>query len=379
MSKLPTKNGGMKMNNKQKTVDEYIQILIDKNGYISKDISVDIIPEGHPAWKRYYGKISECEYEQTVEETAEIIEVYKNLYGLLKMLEYEGLKENYSARMLVRIVKYYEKEIENNNKSDYELANFYMELAFWGGRAYYPETGKPIYSTDDVLGFYDKALSLYEKSDEADESDIVYVYRQKGYSMQERPGDESHYKIAMEYYEKSLELYKKVLPQDDITIADIYLDMERLCGCISSCDSLMKEYCEKALSILPENHELRRKAYECYGYLVIGPEIKRISTDYYKQRLNFENSYDDLISIYEHLQSNASENGKYDEAVDYGNKLIELLKKVCGVIKPPVFGKLRSAYIAMANIYENGYKDYKKSEEYRRLAQSSAEFLLWSI
>ena len=90
------------MKNKKKTVDEYIQILLYKNGYISKHIPIELIPEGHPAWQRYHHKISEAEYEETLQETDEVLEIYIYLHLLFKVLSYYDFSEEYRMRIVNR-------------------------------------------------------------------------------------------------------------------------------------------------------------------------------------------------------------------------------------------------------------------------------------
>lgn len=366
------------MKNKQKTVDEYIQILIDKNGYISTELDLAntsfIIPENHPVLYREDILEDEYKYEQTLVENDETVEIYKNLSILFEALNCTLHKEDYFQR----IIKYYQIKIDNNRYEDnHNLAGLYLELAKWSGHALSTVRGHgeclnvfkiepSFYGADelytkDILQFFNQALILYKNSEKTKETEIADVYWQRGKFISERKENSDYSKTALQYYKRALRIYKKIIPKDDASIARIYLDIARILYEDKGEVEAIK-YCKNALNILQDNNEVKAEAYSLLG--LFESDICK-SADYYKKVLDYEHNYRDLVIAYSEAKRSSFFACRYEDAKHYGEKLIELCKKICS-FHHTIYSRttLLEAYLDMAKVYDVGYHDYEKSKYY---------------
>lgn len=330
------------MKNKQKTVDEYIQILLDKNGYISKHIPIELIPEGHPAWQRYHHKISEAEYEETLQETDEVLEIYIYLHLLFKVLSYYDFSEEYR----MRIVNYYEKQIS----SDTNIVNTikaYSELGYWCG-AIYPE--------DKAIKYFDTAINLCKQNSKISVTNLADVYINKGDYVKEYCSENDK---ALKYYEKALKLYMSCARSDkDIKIAEIYLNIAEA---IYDDEFQSKKYCEKALDMLPEEHEMRGSVYNALGGIYFGKDSPK-AFNCHKKSLDYAMPVWDLIVTYVNIADSANRARKFDEAIYYYERGIELCNKVCSFNSTDNYSYISNVYWSMSHTYDYGFGDYDKAK-----------------
>ncbi|CAF4609322.1 unnamed protein product, partial [Rotaria socialis] len=87
------------------------------------------------------------------------------------------------------------------------------------------------------MGHFDQAEELYNGllENASDDSDRAFIYHQLGVMK----NDQGEYQQAVTFYEKSLEIYRKTLPEDDASLAPTY-------NCIGLVYNNMGEY-SKAL------------------------------------------------------------------------------------------------------------------------------------
>ncbi|CAF2151177.1 unnamed protein product, partial [Rotaria magnacalcarata] len=73
------------------------------------------------------------------------------------------------------------------------------------------------------VGHLDQAEELYQEllKNASTDSERAHIYHMLGMLKD----DQGKYQEAVKFYEKSLEIYRKTLPEDDASLADLYNDM----------------------------------------------------------------------------------------------------------------------------------------------------------
>ncbi|CAF5221597.1 unnamed protein product, partial [Rotaria magnacalcarata] len=134
------------------------------------------------------------------------------------------------------------------------------------------------------VGHFDQAEELYNEllKDASTDSDIAYIYHELG---RVRKG-QGEYPEAVKFYEKSLEIKRKTLSEDDVSLADTY-------GNIGIVYKNMGEY-SKAL----EYYEKANKIFE----ISLSPTHPDLAT-----------SYNNIGSVYDSM-------GEYSKALQYYEK-----------------------------------------------------------
>ncbi|CAF4713474.1 unnamed protein product, partial [Rotaria socialis] len=96
------------------------------------------------------------------------------------------------------------------------------------------------------VGHFDQAEELYNEllENASTDSDRAFIYHQLGYLKD----DQGEYQQAVTFYEKSLEIKRKTLPEDDVSLAPTY-------GNIGLVYDNMGEY-SKALEYYEKSHKI---------------------------------------------------------------------------------------------------------------------------
>ncbi|CAF2110909.1 unnamed protein product, partial [Rotaria magnacalcarata] len=127
------------------------------------------------------------------------------------------------------------------------------------------------------VGHYNQAEELYQEllKSASTESDRAYIYHQLG-TLQHQQGK---YPEAANFYEKSLEIYRKTLPEDDASLAPTYSNIGAVYYNMGKYAKALEFY-EKSLKIreisLPSNHPDLAISYNNIGlvYNMIGEYSK---------------------------------------------------------------------------------------------------------
>ncbi|CAF4378511.1 unnamed protein product, partial [Rotaria magnacalcarata] len=141
------------------------------------------------------------------------------------------------------------------------------------------------------VGHFNQAEELYNEllKGASDDSDRAFIYHQIG-SLKD---DQGKYPEAVKFYEKSLEIKRKTLPDDDASLAPIYSNIGGVYGRMGEYSKAL-EYYEKSLQIreisLPPTHP------------------------------NLATSYNNIGSVYDSM-------GEYSKALEYYEKYLEITKK----------------------------------------------------
>ncbi|CAF4994063.1 unnamed protein product, partial [Rotaria magnacalcarata] len=121
------------------------------------------------------------------------------------------------------------------------------------------------------VGHLDQAEELYNEllKGASTDSDIAAIYHQLGYLKD----DQGEYKDAVEFYEKSLEIYRKTLPEDDASLAPTYTNIGGVYNNMGEYSKAL-EYYEKDLEItkkaLPPTHPDLATSYTSIGVAYYG-------------------------------------------------------------------------------------------------------------
>ncbi|CAF3383628.1 unnamed protein product [Rotaria socialis] len=162
------------------------------------------------------------------------------------------------------------------------------------------------------VGHFDQAEELYNEllKGASTDSDIAYIYHELG-RVKKGQGE---YQEAVKFYEKSLDIKRKTLPEDDVSLADTY-------GNIGAVYDSMGEY-SKAL----EYYEKANKIFE----ISLPPTHPNLAT-----------SYNNIGQVYDNM-------GEYSKALEYYEKSLKMREKALA----PTHPDLADSYLSFAACYE---------------------------
>ncbi|CAF5225717.1 unnamed protein product, partial [Rotaria magnacalcarata] len=116
------------------------------------------------------------------------------------------------------------------------------------------------------VGHFNQAEELYNElfKGASDDSDRAFIYHQIG-SLKD---DQGKYPEAVKFYEKSLEIERKTLPEDDASLASTYSNIGIVYKNMGEYSKAL-EYYEKDIAIkkisLPPTHPDLATSYSCIG------------------------------------------------------------------------------------------------------------------
>ncbi|CAF3482008.1 unnamed protein product, partial [Rotaria socialis] len=173
------------------------------------------------------------------------------------------------------------------------------------------------------VGHFDQAEKLYNELREnaSNDRERAHIYHQLGCLKH----DQGEYQQAVTCYEKSIEINRKTLPQDDASLAPTY-------GNIGGVHNNMGEY-SKALQYYEKSLKIR--------------EISVLPT-----HPALANSYCCIGGVYNSM-------GEYSKALEYYEKA----NKIFEISLPPTHPDLAKSYCCIGGAY-NSMGDYSKALEY---------------
>ncbi|CAF1188309.1 unnamed protein product [Adineta ricciae] len=216
-----------------------------------------------------------------------------------------------------------------------------------------------------ILGQLDKAEELYTVLLEqtSDENDRALYYHQLG-CLKYSQGD---YKMAIEYYEKTLEINEKTLPSNHPDLATSYGSIGLVYKHMGEYSKALSFY-EKALEIfqktLPSNHPSLATSYNSIGgvYDNMGEYSKALS--FCEKALEIRektlpSNHPDLAGSYNSIGAVYDNMGEYSKALSFYEKALEIREKTL----PSNHPDLATSYNNIGWVYRNT-KDYSKALTY---------------
>ena len=205
------------------------------------------------------------------------------------------------------------------------------------------------------IGQFDRAEELYNIliQQTADEVEKAGYYNNRAY-IKTQQGD---YDKAIEYYEKSLQIFEKNLPPNHSDLATSYNNIGKVYKSMGQYSKAIL-FCEKAVEIfekvLPPNLSFLATSYNNTGgvYMKIGDYRKALSL--YEKALTirqktFPPNHPSLATSYDSIGSVHDNMGEYSKALSLHQKALEIRQK--GL--PPNHSDLATSYNAIGLIYQN--------------------------
>ncbi|CAF1448181.1 unnamed protein product [Rotaria sordida] len=179
---------------------------------------------------------------------------------------------------------------------------------------------------------FDKAEELYTALLEqaSNDSDKAFIYHQLGSVKQ----DQGQYKETASFYEMSLEIYRRTLPEDHPSLANTYNNIGHMYY-------NMSDY-SKALEFFEKAHKIREKA--------LPPNHPDLAT-----------SYNNIGGVYNKM-------GDYSKTLEFYEKAHKVKEKAL----PPNHPDLAISYNNIGQVYKN-MGDYSKALEFYEKGQKIRE------
>ncbi|CAF4564716.1 unnamed protein product [Rotaria socialis] len=199
------------------------------------------------------------------------------------------------------------------------------------------------------VGHFAQAEELYKEllANASDDSDRAYVYHHIGYLK----AGQGEYQQAATFYEKSLEIKRKTLPEDNASLALTYSNIGLVYNSMSDYSKALEFY-EKSAKIfkisLPANHPDFAQSYNNIGgvYHEMGDYSKAL--EFYEKsaeifKISLPANHPDLATSYNNIGMTYDAMGDYSKALAY-------LEKAFGIFRDSVPPTHPSIEIAMDNI-----------------------------
>ncbi|CAF1535896.1 unnamed protein product, partial [Rotaria sp. Silwood1] len=224
------------------------------------------------------------------------------------------------------------------------------------------------------IGQFDKAEELYTTLLEqaSDDSDKAHLYHQLGLLK----NDQGQYKEAASYYETSLKIERKALPEDHPSLAATYNNIGLVYNNMGDYSKALDFY-EKAHEIfekaLPPNHPDLATSYNNIGtvYYKMGDYSKAL--EFYEKAHQIKEkalppNHPDLALSYNNIGGVYDNMGDYSKALEFYEKHLEITKKAL----PPNHPDLALSYNNIGQVYNN-MGDYSKALEFYEKAHQIKE------
>ncbi|CAM4841874.1 unnamed protein product [Rotaria magnacalcarata] len=215
------------------------------------------------------------------------------------------------------------------------------------------------------LGHLDQAGELYQEllKNASTDSDRVHTYHKLGWLKD----DQGKYQEAVEFYEKSLEIKRKTLPDDDASLALTYSAIGLVYNNMGEYTKALKFY-EKAnkinLQSLPPNHP--HTASDCNNIGLVYDNMGEYSKaiEFYDKSLRIREislppNHPDLATSYNNIGLVYGSMGEYSKALEFYEKA----NKIWEISLPPNHLNLAASYNNIAGVYNN-MGEYSKVLEY---------------
>jgi len=184
---------------------------------------------------------------------------------------------------------------------------------------------------NEALEYFEKSLEIYKKTLPANHPDLATAYNNIG-NVYNSMGE---YSKTLEYYEKSLETYKKTLPANHPLLATSYNNIGLVYYNMGEYSKALQYY-EKSLEIykktLPANHSLLATSYNNIGsvYYNMGEYSKTL--EYYEKSLEIRKKtlpadHPDLAQSYNNIGLVYCSMGKYSNAIEYLERALDICQR----------------------------------------------------
>ncbi|CAF4613927.1 unnamed protein product [Rotaria magnacalcarata] len=184
-----------------------------------------------------------------------------------------------------------------------------------------------------TVGHLDQAEELYQelRKNASSDSDRAHIYHMLGMLKD----DQGKYQEAVKFYEKSLEIKRKTLPEDDASLAPTYSNIGEVYRNMGEYSKAL-EYYEKGLEItkkaLPPTHPDLATSYNNIGlvYKNMGEYLKAL--EYYEKDLEITKkalppTHPDLATSYNNIGLVYKNMGEYSKALSYLEKSLSIKQK----------------------------------------------------
>lgn len=255
--------------------------------------------------------------------------------------------------------------LEQASKDD-DKANFYNQLGY----------------LKDEKGQYDEAISFYEKSVEIkrkilpeNDPSLATCYNNIG-GVYKNIGN---YPKALEYYQKYLKIPTESLPENHLSLAACYNNMGGVYKNMGDYSKAL-EYYQKDLEIteiaLPENHPDLAVSYNNIGLLYKNMDDPSKALEYYNKALKIRElslpvDHPDFAQSYNNIGLIRSSIGDFSRALEAFDKVRKIYKKAFPENHPSV----ATCYNNIGTVYDNMH-NYSEALEYYKKALKIREIFL---
>ena len=275
---------------------------------------------------------------------------------------------NRLGRLLIKLAKFDKAEelyaiLLKQTADQNEKANIFNQLG-------YINRAQGEYSK--ALEYHEKSLEIYKKILPANHPDLATSYNNIGLVYKNM----GEYSKALQYYEKSLEISKQTLPGNHPDLATSYNNIGLVYNTMGEYSKAL-EYHEKSLEIreqiLPTNHPSLAASYNNIGlvYDSMGKYSKAL--EYYQKSLDISKqtlpaNHPLLATSYNNIGWMYNVMGEYSKALEYYEKSLEIYKKTL----PENHPDLATSYNNIGLVYNNkgeystALEYYKKDLEIRK-------------
>ncbi|CAF3600527.1 unnamed protein product [Rotaria socialis] len=218
------------------------------------------------------------------------------------------------------------------------------------------------------VGHFDQAEELYNEllKNASTESNRAHIYQQLGISK----NDQGKYPEASKFYEKSLEIKRKTLSEDDDALAPIYSNIGSVHTNMGEYSKALEFY-KKSLKIkelsLPPNHPSLATSYNNIASVYDNMRESLKALEFYEKSLkirvkslpanhpDFATSYNNIGRVYNNM-------GEYSKALEYYEKSI----KIKELSLPTNHSSLASIYYNIGSVYNSMGENSKALEYYEK-------------
>ncbi|CAF3955026.1 unnamed protein product [Rotaria sp. Silwood1] len=219
------------------------------------------------------------------------------------------------------------------------------------------------------MGHLNQAEELYNDllKNSSSDSDRGHIYHMLGYLK----NDQEQCKEAASFYEKSLEIYRKTLPEDHPSLANTYNKIGRAYNNTGDCSKALEFY-ENALKIrekaLPPNHPDLAQSYSNIGgvYYGMGDYLKAFQ--YYEKAHKIKETalppnHSDLATSYNNIGATYDAMGDHSKALEFYKNALKIREKAL----PPNHPDLAQSYNNIGGVY-SCMDDHSKALEFHEKA-----------
>ncbi|CAF1290116.1 unnamed protein product [Rotaria sordida] len=244
--------------------------------------------------------------------------------------------------------------------SDADRANYNLQLGW-----VYKDIGE--YSK--AITFYERAVDIYKKMSPPNQLGLAASYGNIGsvhYDMGE-------YSKALSSYERALEIQKTALPPNHPDLATSYNNIGNVYNNMGECSKALSSY-ERALEIrkiaLPQNHPDLATSYNNIGvvYDNMGEYSKALSSHERSleiRKIALPPNHPDLAGSYNNISMVYSHMGEYSKALSSHERSLEIRK----IALPPNHPDLGSSYNNIGLVHHNMGEYSKALSSYERALQ----------